>query len=143
MFLLFQNAAAININAATASTPGDAPLASAPLAKDCPTFIHDCGSRYIDGAVAQLDAEGHEIREEDIARLSLLKHRNLNLLGRYSFTASVPAAGALRPLRDPDMPELDEDEYEDEDEVRMAGLGQSGRGLRQGPGSRGVPDRQS
>ncbi|MFF8382536.1 Tn3 family transposase [Streptomyces kanasensis] len=67
-------------------------------------------TRYIDAAVTQLQAEGHEIREEDIARLSPLKHRNLNLLGRYSFTASVPAAGALRPLRDPDAPELDEDD---------------------------------
>lgn len=66
-------------------------------------------TRYIDAAVAQLQAEGHEIREEDITRLSPLKHRNLNLLGRYSFTASTPAAGALRPLRDPDAPELDED----------------------------------
>ncbi|MFD3780277.1 hypothetical protein [Streptomyces sp. NPDC058612] len=45
-----------------------------------------------------------------IARLSPLKHRNLNLLGRYSFTASTPAVGALRPLRDPDAPELDEDD---------------------------------
>ncbi|MCF3173760.1 hypothetical protein IPZ61_10585 [Streptomyces sioyaensis] len=35
---------------------------------------------------------------------------HLNLLGRYSFTASTPAAGALRPLRDPDAPELDEDD---------------------------------
>jgi hypothetical protein len=69
-------------------------------------------TRYIDAAVAQLQAEGHEIRDEDIIRLSPLKHRNLNLLGRYSFTASVPAAGALRPLRDPDAPELDEDEDE-------------------------------
>ncbi|WDT60271.1 Tn3 family transposase [Streptomyces sp. G7(2002)] len=67
-------------------------------------------TRYIDVAVAQLKAEGHEIRDEDIARLSPLKHRNLNLLGRYSFTASTPAAGALRPLRDPDAPELDEDD---------------------------------
>ncbi|MFB7467118.1 hypothetical protein ACFCZ1_27085, partial [Streptomyces sp. NPDC056224] len=33
-----------------------------------------------------------------------------NLLGRYSFTASTPAAGALRPLRDPETPELDDDE---------------------------------
>ncbi|MDH6544945.1 hypothetical protein M2167_007516 [Streptomyces sp. SPB4] len=41
---------------------------------------------------------------------SELKHRNLNLLGRYSFTASVPAASALRPLRDPEAPELDEDD---------------------------------
>ncbi|MFI5571182.1 hypothetical protein ACIA6T_28345 [Streptomyces sp. NPDC051740] len=44
------------------------------------------------------------------ARLSPLKHRHLNLLGRYSFTAGVPAAGAPRPLRDPAAPELDEDE---------------------------------
>jgi hypothetical protein len=36
------------------------------------------------------------------------------LMGRYSFTASVPAAGALRPLRDPDAPELDEDETGEE-----------------------------
>jgi hypothetical protein len=64
-------------------------------------------TRYVDAAVAQLKAEGHEIRDEDIARLSPLKHCNLNLLGRYSFTASTPAAGALRPLRDPDAPQLD------------------------------------
>ncbi len=67
-------------------------------------------TKYIDAAVAQLQAEGHEIREEDIARLSPLKHRNLNLLGRYSFTVSTPAASALRPLRDPDAPALDEDD---------------------------------
>ncbi|MGI5423928.1 Tn3 family transposase [Streptomyces sp. CA-179760] len=66
-------------------------------------------TKYIDAAVAQLQAEGHEIREEDIARLSPLKHRNLNLLGRYSFTPSTPRQG-LRPLRDPDAPELDEDD---------------------------------
>lgn len=67
-------------------------------------------TKYIDAAVAQVHAEGHEIRDEDIARLSPLKHRNLNLLGRYSLTASTPAAGALRPLRDPDAPEMDEDD---------------------------------
>ncbi|MEV7716984.1 Tn3 family transposase [Streptomyces sp. NPDC088184] len=67
-------------------------------------------TRYIDAAVARIRAEGHETRDEDIDRLSRLKHRNLNLLGRYSFTASSPAADALRPLRDPDAPELDEDE---------------------------------
>lgn len=72
-------------------------------------------TKYIDAAVAQLRAEGHEIREEDIARLSPLKHRNLNLLGRYSFTSSVPAAGALRPPRDPEAPELDEDDDGRED----------------------------
>ena len=60
-------------------------------------------TRYIDAAVAQLRAEGHEIRDEDVARLSPLKHKNLNVLGRYSFTASQPGDG-LRPLRDPDEP---------------------------------------
>ncbi|MFI6597267.1 Tn3 family transposase [Nonomuraea sp. NPDC050536] len=44
-------------------------------------------TRYLDAAVAQLRAEGHEIRDEDVARLSPLKHRNLNVLGRYSFAA--------------------------------------------------------
>ena len=39
-------------------------------------------TRYIDAAVAQLRAEGHEIRDEDIARLSPLKHKNLNLMPR-------------------------------------------------------------
>lgn len=67
-------------------------------------------TKYIDAAVAQLRAEGHEIRDEDIARLSPLEHRNLNLLGRYTFPASTPGAGALRPLRDLEAPELDEDE---------------------------------
>ncbi|GAA3466273.1 Tn3 family transposase [Nonomuraea roseola] len=60
-------------------------------------------TRHIDAAVAQL-------RAEDIARLSPLKHRNLNVLGRYSFSASTPTAGAPRPLRDPEAPERDDDE---------------------------------
>ncbi|WP_189544499.1 Tn3 family transposase [Streptomyces gelaticus] len=66
-------------------------------------------TRYIDAAVAQLRAEGHEIRDEDVARLSPLKHKNLNVLGRYNFTASQPVDG-LRPLRDPDAPDLDDDD---------------------------------
>ncbi|ONI49817.1 hypothetical protein STIB_61160 [Streptomyces sp. IB2014 011-1] len=58
--------------------------------------------------------EGSRLSElERLARLSPLEHANLNLLGRYSFTASVPATGALRPLRDPDAVELDEDEDDD------------------------------
>ncbi|MGW0949150.1 hypothetical protein ACWD4O_42325 [Streptomyces sp. NPDC002623] len=43
-------------------------------------------------------------------RLTPLKHRNLNLLGRYSFTASAPAASALRPLPGPDAVGLDNEE---------------------------------
>jgi hypothetical protein len=38
-------------------------------------------TRSIDAAVARFRAEGHEIRDEDIARLSLLKHRNRHFLG--------------------------------------------------------------
>jgi hypothetical protein len=72
-------------------------------------------TRYIDAAVAQLRAEGHKIRDEDIARLSPLKHKNLNVLGRYSFTASIPVGGGLRPLRDPDAVELDDDDEGTED----------------------------
>ncbi|MFJ6699408.1 hypothetical protein ACIQM4_25500 [Streptomyces sp. NPDC091272] len=45
-----------------------------------------------------------------------MKHRNLNPLGRYGLTASLPAAGGLCPLRDPDAPELDEGEEDDEGE---------------------------
>jgi hypothetical protein len=63
----------------------------------------------IDAAVAQLRTEGHEIRDEDAARLSPLKHKNLNVLGRYNFTASQPVS-SLRPLRDPDAPDLDDDD---------------------------------
>lgn len=39
--------------------------------------------------------------DEDVARLSPLRHANLNVLGRYTFRASGPAGGGLRPLRDP------------------------------------------
>jgi len=66
-------------------------------------------TRYIDAAVALLRAEGHEIRDEDMARLSPLKHKDLNVLGRYSFTVSQPGDG-LRPLRDPEAVDLDDDD---------------------------------
>jgi hypothetical protein len=59
---------------------------------------------------------GHEISDEDIARLSPLKHKNLNVLGRYHFTSSTPAGGALRPLRDPNAP-IPEDEEDDDGAV--------------------------
>ncbi|MCA1218489.1 transposase [Streptomyces sp. 8L] len=52
----------------------------------------------IDAAVGRLRAEGREIRDEDISRLSPLKHRDLNPPGRYGFTAGVPAAIGLRPV---------------------------------------------
>ncbi|RUP63613.1 Tn3 transposase DDE domain protein [Streptomyces sp. NP10] len=69
-------------------------------------------TRYLDAAVARLRAEGHDIKDEDVARLSPLKDRHVNFLGRYLFniTASGPGQG-LRPFRDPDAPE-DGDEEE-------------------------------
>jgi hypothetical protein len=64
----------------------------------------------LDAAVAQLRAEGHQIRDEDVARLSPLKDRHINFLGRYQFHIhdSGPGQG-LRPLRDPDAPEDTDD----------------------------------
>ncbi|TMR93937.1 Tn3 family transposase [Nonomuraea basaltis] len=68
-------------------------------------------TRYLDAAVARLRAEGHDIKDEDVARLSPLKDRHINFLGRYLFniTASGPGQG-LRPFRDPDAIEDDEDD---------------------------------
>ncbi len=62
--------------------------------------------------MAQPRAEGHEIKDEDVARLSPLKDRHINFLGRclFSITASGPGRG-LRPFSDPDAAE-DADEEE-------------------------------
>jgi hypothetical protein len=57
---------------------------------------------YLEAALNQLRADGFEVRDEDVARLSPLLHEHINMLGRYSF--SVPdavAKGELRPLRNP------------------------------------------
>ncbi|MET9735154.1 hypothetical protein ABZZ79_32295 [Streptomyces sp. NPDC006458] len=48
--------------------------------------------------------------DEDVPRLSPLKHVDLNCLGRYSFRATVPAGGGLRPVRDPAAAFLDEED---------------------------------
>ncbi len=56
----------------------------------------------MEAALNQLRADGFEVKDEDMARLSPLLHRHINMLGRYSF--SVPdsvAKGELRPLRNP------------------------------------------
>jgi TnpA family transposase len=57
---------------------------------------------YIEAALNQLRADGFEVRDDVVARLSPLLHEHINMLGRYSF--SVPdavAKGELRPLRNP------------------------------------------
>jgi hypothetical protein len=61
-------------------------------------------TRYLDAAVEQLralpaEAREHDVLNEDVARLSPLKHANLNV-GDATASASAPAGGGLRPLRD-------------------------------------------
>ncbi|MFJ8938498.1 hypothetical protein ACIRL0_22715 [Streptomyces sp. NPDC102365] len=65
----------------------------------------------MDASVTALREAGVEVNDEDVARLPPLRARHLNVLGRYTFTATQ-TDGALRPLRDPDMVAW-EDEKED------------------------------
>lgn len=64
---------------------------------------------YIDAALGQLRAEGYEVLADDIARLSPLGFKHINMLGRYAFILpDTVAKGELRPLRDPRTASLDE-----------------------------------
>ena len=57
-------------------------------------------------ALNYLRKEGHEVKTEDVARLSPLGCDNINFLGRYSFTLpKIIADGKLRPLRNPNEDE--------------------------------------
>ncbi|MHB1304568.1 MAG: Tn3 family transposase [Acidiphilium sp.] len=57
---------------------------------------------YMDAALNQLRAEGYDVRDEDLARLSPLGFDHINMLGRYAFTLpDTVARGELRPLRNP------------------------------------------
>jgi hypothetical protein len=61
-------------------------------------------TRYMDAALAQLRADGFEVRDEDVARLSPFVRHHINVLGRYSFQLpDLP--GGMRPLCDPDTAE--------------------------------------
>ncbi|MFE2195523.1 Tn3 family transposase [Streptomyces olivaceus] len=56
-------------------------------------------TRYMDAAVTRLRADGFDVRDEDVARLSPFVRHHVNVLGRYSFQLpDLP--GGLRPLRD-------------------------------------------
>lgn len=57
-------------------------------------------TRYMDAAVTKLRASGYPLAEEDLARLSPLVDKHLNVLGHYSFVP-LAAGVSLRPLRDP------------------------------------------
>ncbi len=58
-------------------------------------------TRYMDAAVNQLRADGFDVRDEDVARLSPFVRHHINMHGRYSFQLPDLPCG-LRPLRDPD-----------------------------------------
>ena len=57
---------------------------------------------YMDAALDRLWAEGFDVRDEDVARLSPLGFDHINMLGRHAFSLPEPVAGGeLRPLRSP------------------------------------------
>jgi len=60
---------------------------------------------YLDAALAHLQAEGVAVQPEDVARLTPLGYKHINVLGWYTFTLAEPIArGQLRPLRNPQDP---------------------------------------
>ena len=51
-------------------------------------------------ALEHVEQQGEVLKDEDIARLSLLSHKHVNMLGHYSFTlAEQVLNGELRPLK--------------------------------------------
>ena len=63
----------------------------------------------MDATLDRLRAEGHEVRPEDVARLSPLGFKHVNMLGRYAFTLpDIVARGELRPLREPNAVGIDD-----------------------------------
>jgi hypothetical protein len=60
---------------------------------------------YLDTALAYLQAVGVEVQPEDVARLTPLGYKHINVLGRYAYTLAEPIAhGQLRPLIALDWP---------------------------------------
>jgi hypothetical protein len=56
----------------------------------------------MDAALNQLRAEGYDVRDEDVARLSPLGFEHINMLGRYAFTLPESVArDEMRPLGNP------------------------------------------
>lgn len=57
---------------------------------------------YMDAAINQLREQGEEINEADLARLSPLINKHINMLGHYLFAlAEGVKPGVLRPLNEP------------------------------------------
>jgi Tn3 transposase DDE domain len=59
----------------------------------------------MDAALNHLRADGFDVRDTDVARLSPLGFDYINMLGRYAFVLPDQIAGELRPLRDPQNPD--------------------------------------
>jgi TnpA family transposase len=60
---------------------------------------------YMDAAISHLRHQEYELKSEDLARLSPLGYKHINMLGRYQFALAEPLRrGELRPLRDPNDP---------------------------------------
>ncbi len=54
---------------------------------------------YMDAALNRLRQQGLDVKEEDVARLSPLLHKHINMFGHYSFTLTeVVRKGVLRHL---------------------------------------------
>lgn len=69
------------------------------LGSPCPCFRQHSAEV---ATVEQDNSSRYEVRPEDVARLSPLGFRYVNMLGRYAFTLpEFVARGELRPLRDP------------------------------------------
>jgi len=56
-------------------------------------------TRYQNAALDQLRRDGHDVRDDDVRRLSPLGHDRINLLGRYQFSAADPQRTAPSPTR--------------------------------------------
>ena len=64
---------------------------------------------YMDAALDRLRADAFDVWPEDVARLSPLGFKHINMLGRYAFTLpETVARGELRPLRDPNAIGIDD-----------------------------------
>lgn len=76
----------------------------------CPSCSWKCtpgpgsGRSCASAAVDQLRAQGIQVKDEDVARLSPLGHAHINFLGRYAITASAPAQGLRQFGEVPDLP---------------------------------------
>lgn len=63
----------------------------------------------MDAALNQFISEGYEVRPEDVGRLSPLRLKHINMLGRYAFTLpGFVARGELPLLREPRTAGVDE-----------------------------------